>query len=73
VTEIERTLHAIVLVSGWLLLALFLVAAAVDQVLAILEAPSIGYRVQRWARQYPAFAVALIFVFGALLGHFFTQ
>jgi len=49
------------------------VVAAVDEVLAALGAPSIGHRVQRWARHYPFFAVALVFVFGAMLGHFFTQ
>ncbi len=71
--EVERTLRLFVLGSLWLMLGLFVVIAAVDVVLAILGAPSIGARVQRWARHYPAFAVALIFVFGALAGHFFTQ
>ena len=71
--DVESALRHVVLAALWLLLVMFLVVAAVDEVLAALGAPSIGHRVQRWARHYPFFAVALVFVFGAMLGHFFTQ
>ena len=71
--DVANTLRMVVYASLWLLLILFLVLAAVDALLAFLAAPSIGHLVQRWARHYPAFAVGIIFLFGALLGHFFTQ
>jgi hypothetical protein len=71
--DYESTLRLVVRGSAAILLGLFLVIAAVDLVLAILQAPSIGRRLQRWVRHYPAFAVALVFLYGALLGHFFSQ
>ena len=72
-TDAEQVLQLVVFASTWLVLLALIAVAVADLILAILEAPSIGRRVQRWARHYPAFAVALIFVFGALLGHFFSQ
>ncbi len=71
--DVESWLRSVVLASVWVLVGLFLVIAAVDLVLAIVEAPSVGSRLRRWARHYPGFAVALVFVYGALLGHFFSQ
>ena len=71
--DYESTLRLVVFGSAWLLLGLFLVIAAIDVFLGIVQAPSIGRRLQRWARHYPAFAVALVFLYGALLGHFFSQ
>jgi len=32
---------------------------------------SVGHWAQAWARRYPAFALAISFFFGALIGHFF--
>src|SRR5262249_34966998 len=71
--SVEQALQGAVFAVLWLLLGLFLVVATVDVVLALLGARSVGHRVQRWARHYPLFAASIIFVFGALLGHFFTQ
>jgi hypothetical protein len=71
--QYESTLRLFVFASALLVLALFLVIAAVDVVLAAIQAPSIGRRLQRWARHYPAFAISLVFLYGTLLGHFFSQ
>ena len=69
----ESTLELVVLGAAWLFLVMLLLVAAVDVVLGLFQVPSVGRRIQRWARHYPAFAAALIFLYGALMGHFFTQ
>jgi hypothetical protein len=47
--------------------------AALDFVCELTRRRSLGQRFQTWSRRYPVYALALILVVGALLGHFFWQ
>jgi hypothetical protein len=70
---IEVTPSFAVLTLAWLLLLTFLALAVADAILGLLRVPSIGARLHLWTRHYPAFTAALIFILGALIGHFFTH
>lgn len=52
-------------------LAMMFGIAAVDAVLEAGRWEPIDARLQTWSGRYPYFAVALTFMLGAMLGHFF--
>lgn len=52
-------------------LAMMFSIAALDAVLEAGRWIPIDRRLQTWAGRYPYFAVAMAFLLGALLGHFF--
>ena len=57
---------------GVVVFGLVAVLAAVNVILMNRsQDSSVGYWVQAWARRYPAFAFAISFFFGAMIGHFF--
>jgi len=69
---------AAVLELGLRVLALLVLVAlstlaALDFVCELTRRRSLGQRFQTWSRRYPLYALALILVVGALLGHFFWQ
>jgi hypothetical protein len=64
--------HVWVDALGATVLAAVVIAAAFDLVLEGRKS-SIGLVLARWSARYPLFAAGLIFLFGAMLGHFFTQ
>jgi hypothetical protein len=68
----ERIVRTIIEVIGSLVLVVVLFAVCYDIWLEGRN-ESLGLRVARWASRYPLFAVVLIVLLGAMLGHFFTQ
>ncbi|HKV88865.1 MAG TPA: hypothetical protein VJT78_12785 [Candidatus Dormibacteraeota bacterium] len=57
---------------GLVVFGLLLIVIVVDAVLITRrEDTYFGHWAQAWARRYPAFALAISFFFGALIGHFF--
>lgn len=60
----------------WVVVALtigFALAACLDIYFEASGRRSISARLRAWSRQYPVYAGALVFVFGALLAHFFLN
>lgn len=60
----------------WVVIALtigFVLAAGTDVYFYWQRAESLSSRIERWARRYPLYSGALVFVFGALLAHFFLN
>jgi hypothetical protein len=64
--------HVVVDLLGAVVLLTVVLAAGVDLVLES-RRTSLGLILARWSSRYPLFAAGLIFLFGAMLGHFFTQ
>jgi hypothetical protein len=67
-----HTVRVVVVVLGMLVVGVILLAAAYDLSLEGRN-ESLGLHLARWARRYPLFAIALIALLGAMLGHFFTH
>ncbi len=67
-----RNVHVVVDGLGAFVLLAVVVAAGFDLWLEG-RRTSIGLLLARWSARYPLFAAGLIFLFGAMLGHFFTQ
>lgn len=61
---------AVVLV-GLVVFSTLLLLVAGDLWLTWTRRPAIGAWVSLWSRRYPAFAIGLALVAGALLGHFY--
>src|SRR5262249_11828575 len=60
----------------WVVIALtmgFCLGAITDMVLEARGLRSISARIENWSRTYPIYAGALVFLFGALLAHFFLN
>jgi hypothetical protein len=60
----------------WVVIALtigFCLAAVTDIYFQIRRWRSVSTRMQGWARRYPLYSGVFIFVFGALLAHFFLN
>ena len=66
------TVRHVVTGLGILVVVAVLAAASVDLWLEGRN-ESLGLHLGRWARRYPLFAVGLIALLGAMLGHFFTH
>jgi hypothetical protein len=64
--------HVVVDALGMTVLLAVVIAATFDLALEGRKT-SIGLVLARWSARYPLFAAGLIFLFGAMLGHFFTQ
>jgi hypothetical protein len=67
-----RVVRMVIEVIGSAVLAVVLFGASVDLWLERRD-ESLGLYLARWSRRYPLFAVALVALLGAMLGHFFTQ
>jgi hypothetical protein len=64
--------HLAVVVLGLIVLGGAVVCAGADVMLEG-RGTSVAQRLNRWSRRYPLFAAGLIFVFGAVLGHFWGK
>jgi len=48
-------------------------AGLVDMLLELWGEKPLGYLLPHWARRFPLYAAGLVFVLGALIGHFFLH
>jgi hypothetical protein len=64
--------HVAVVALGLAVLLGVFVVSAFDVSLAR-QGTSVAQHLNRWSRRYPLFAAGLIFLFGAVLGHFFSH
>jgi len=53
--------------------AFFAVTLAMDVHYHLKRRPSVADRVQRWSFRYPYWALGLIFLYGAMMAHFFVN
>jgi hypothetical protein len=53
--------------------AIFIVTTLLDLYFVVTNAPPVGYRVQRWARQNPLLAAALLLIYAMLATHFLAN
>jgi hypothetical protein len=64
--------RAVIVGIGVLVAVVVLIAASYDLWLEERN-ESLGLHLARWARRYPLFAIGLIALLGATVGHFFTH
>jgi hypothetical protein len=51
----------------------FVLAVAADIYFYVTDQESVSYRIQRWGQRYPFYTALFVFIFGAVLAHFFLN